>query len=174
MNSWRSMRILLTFLLVVVPALVGVLAGSSVESEAAGLSAPQAAHDSDFTLLLIQPDGSLWAGGGDSVGQFAKGDATHTITAARSARIDARVGEHHRHRRPRRHSVSLTASTNHDTTSALGDQRPHRHPHAGVHIGDGVAGRLIVTTADATTASHRTTLSRPVRTSYTIDPSRTA
>ncbi len=82
MNSQRCMRVLLTVLLVLVPALVGVLAGSSVESEAAGLSAPQAAYGSDFTLMLIRPDGSLWAGGGDGVGQFAQGDATYTITAS--------------------------------------------------------------------------------------------
>ena len=51
MNGWRCVRVLLTVLLVLVPVVVGMLAGSSVESEAAGLPGPQAAHGSDFTLL---------------------------------------------------------------------------------------------------------------------------
>ena len=80
MNGWRCLRVLLTILIVLVPAVAGVLAGSRAESEAAGLPGPQAAHGSDFTLL-IQPDGSLWPWGVDSAGQL--GDrTTHTITAS--------------------------------------------------------------------------------------------
>ena len=81
MNGWRCVRVLLTVLLVLVPAVAGVLAGSSAESEAAGLPGPQAAHGSDFTLL-IQPDGSLWSWGADSAGRRGDG-TTHTITASR-------------------------------------------------------------------------------------------
>ena len=82
MSNWRSVWVLLAVLLVLVPISIGVLAGSGAVSEAACQPSPQAAYGSDSTLMLTRPGGSLWAGGGDGVGQFAQGDATHTITAS--------------------------------------------------------------------------------------------
>ena len=52
MIARRHVRVLLAVLLVLVPAMVGVLAGSSVESEAAGLPGSQAVRSSGLTLLL--------------------------------------------------------------------------------------------------------------------------
>jgi hypothetical protein len=94
-NGWRCVRVLLTVLLVVVPAVVGVLAGSSVESEAAGLPGPHAAHGSDFTLL-IQPDGSLWPWGVNCAGRLGEVPIFYTIAASFAIdtnAIEASAGE---------------------------------------------------------------------------------
>jgi hypothetical protein len=84
-NSWRCGRLILTVLLFLMPV-VGVLAGSGVESAAAGLAGPQTAHGSAFTLLE-EPDGGIWAWGIFRVGQLGDGmtagdPAPHTITAS--------------------------------------------------------------------------------------------
>ena len=62
MGTQRKFTVLLAVVLVLVAAAAGVLLGTISESEAAGLPGPQAAHGSDFSLL-IKPDGSLWAWG---------------------------------------------------------------------------------------------------------------
>ena len=78
MSSLRAVRVLLTVLLVLVPAMVGVLAGSSVESEAAGLAGSQGARGSDFGLRLEPGDTLLSVG---ALGALELGaPPTHTIT----------------------------------------------------------------------------------------------
>ncbi|HET6494218.1 MAG TPA: hypothetical protein VFH61_02500, partial [Thermoleophilia bacterium] len=82
MSTRRYVRILLAIVLVLVPAVVGVLAAANVESRAASLPGPQAAHGSDSTLL-IKPNGSLWAWGRNDYGQLGDGTTTGSPVAIR-------------------------------------------------------------------------------------------
>ena len=90
MSSWRCGRVLVTIVLVLVTAVMGVLAGASVESEAAGLPGPQAARGGDFTPFATS-EGSPWSWGADMAGQLGDGilasstAAVHTITASAGA-----------------------------------------------------------------------------------------
>ena len=84
MNGWRCGRVLLIALLVIVPVAVGVLAGSSAESEAAGLLADgtavnhRAAHHT--IAASAGANGGISPSGGVQVGDGA--DQAFTITPA--------------------------------------------------------------------------------------------
>jgi len=85
-SSWRCGRVLVTIVLVLVTAVMGVLAGASVESEAAGLPGPQAARGGDFTPFATS-EGSPWSWGADMAGQLGDGILASSTAAVHGVTV---------------------------------------------------------------------------------------